>query len=124
MVEEELQVRVADLEYRVAELGGSHAVRENADLLRRYFEILRIPEPSETAARMLRVLLADITTADLHRIGRLTQDPMAWTDLVRVCSAVMEAGYDLEDVMVRLLLRVRSLLDAQGLQKVRPADLL
>lgn len=125
MVEEELQVRVTDLEYSVAELrGGSLAAREDADLLHRYFEILRIPEPSPTAARMLRVLLADITSQDLYRIGRLTRDPAAWTDIVRVCAAVIEAGYDLEEPMMRLLLRVRGLLDAQGLQKLKPADLL
>lgn len=123
MTSEELQARLADLEYRLAELTGRYEETDTNDLLRLYLEALRIREPSTESAALLRVLLNRLTTSDLYRLGQLTRDPFAWKALVRLCLCYLEKGIDLEPVLDRLLIRAQSLLNAQGLSKLRPADL-
>ena len=124
----ELSLRLADAERRLHELesrllGKSRGPKEPDTLLHLYLEAAKGARVVDAQAALLwAAVIEQLGTVDLLVLGRLTRDPFPYLPFLRILESGIRDGYDLGVAHQRLVAAAEALLRAQGLGKLRVAD--
>jgi len=125
-----LQSKVAGLERRVRSLekqtvGEVQPERTPLTLFALYADaLLGSFDLSEVSADLWNHATLCLDEEALLELGRQTKDPFPWKPLLLVLDHLFVHGFDTEQAAKHLLDIAQSLLKIQGLDRIRPEDLL
>lgn len=105
-------------------LGAEHMGLERRRLGELYFDALEPVEPSEAVARHWARSALCLDTCQLLALAKLMGDPFPWQGILGTLDRLSAAGLDVEDARAHVLEIAQGLLQAQGLELIRPRDVM
>lgn len=105
-------------------IGGEPVALPIRRLQELYLDASRVQEVDEHDARHWAMHALHLDCCQLLALAKLLGDPFPWQPVLLVLDACAQAGHDVADAQTHLLEIAQDLLRAQGLELVRPRDLM